>query len=117
MQLFFNSASHSSATQSGTIELLFNTKTLENYYQFLKSRDYKPTTASEKLRQLKLAIQFLIHETNDSKDKLTFYVMGMHLINLLTQWTKSLSKVISVLRQKHGMKMNEKVKTTSDPYK
>ena len=64
-----------------------------------------------------MAIQFLIHETNNSKDNLTFYVTGMHLINLLTQWTTSLSKVISVQRQKHGMKMSKKVKTTSDPYK
>ena len=66
-----------------------------------------------------MAIQLLIHENNnDSKDNLNLYlyVTGMHLINLLSQWTKSLSKAILIQRQKHGIKMSQIVSHMSNPY-
>ena len=63
-----------------------------------------------------MAIQFILHETSDSKENMNLYVKGMRLVTLLTQWTKSLSKAIAIQRQKHGIIMSERVTTTADPY-
>ena len=107
VQLFFDSLSHSSSMQSTSIEFLFNPKNLENFYHFVKRQQHKPTIASEKLRRVKMAIQFILHETSDSKEDMNLYVKGMHLVTLLTQWTKSLPKAIAIQRQKHGIIMSE----------
>lgn len=63
-----------------------------------------------------MIVQFILHETEGSKHDINLYVKGMRIVNLLTQWTKSLSKAIAVQRQKHGIKMTKIVATTSDAY-
>lgn len=100
------------------LEMLMNRKNLENFYHILKDeKQYKPTTIAEKLRRLKMAIQFILHELDTNcKDNVDVYLKGSRLIDLLTQWTKSLSKAIAVQRQQHGLKMSDKVTDTADPY-
>ena len=64
-----------------------------------------------------MALQFVIHEKDtDTKDDINIYIKGTRLINLLTQWTKSLSRAIAKQRQMHGIKMSNKIATTADPY-
>ena len=116
VQLFFDSTSHSSSSTSTSSQFLFNSKNLESFYHFIKMRKYQPTTISEKLRRVRMAIQFVLHETEESHHDLNLFVKGTHLVNLLSQWTKSLSKSIAIQRQKHGIKMSKDVAIISDPY-
>ena len=64
---------------------------------------YKPYTPSDKLRRLKLAIKFLIHENHNNTDLST---KGYQIISLLSDWIKSLSKARGKQRQQqHGLKV------------
>ena len=52
------------------IKILLNQKNLEHYYHHLKtSKKYKPTTNAEKLRRLRLAIRFLLHNQEEDQDQ------------------------------------------------
>lgn len=95
------------------IKLLLNHKNLEMYYRHLKNnKKYKATTNAEKLRRLKMAIRFIIHEQHEDQ---SLYFKGCQYIDLLKQWVSSLSKPISLQRQKHSLSVIQKLPTVNSP--
>ena len=86
VEKFLSNCSHSSPSTTST-DLLLNKKVLQNYYDKLKD-NYQPTTVAEKLRQVKMAINFLIHENHENND---MYVKGSRIISTLNQRIKTLS--------------------------
>ena len=61
-----------------------------------------------------MAIKYTLHtnETNQS-----MYIKGCRITDTLTQWIHSLSKQISLQRQKHGVKIVKDLPATADPFK
>jgi len=55
----------SSSQQHHTqVDMLFNQKTLEQFYYSIKNQmKYEPSMIAENLRRLRIAIQFLMHNT------------------------------------------------------
>ena len=94
VQLFFDSTPHCSSTSA--LHILLNNRNLEEFYNLLKDeRQYKPTTVAEKLRRMKMAIQFLLHQRDtDTKD----------------------DEAIAKQRQAHGIKMSNMIVNTTNPY-
>ena len=94
------------------ITLLLNQRNLESYYQHLKNnRKYKPTTNAEKLQRLRMAIRFIIHE----RENQALYIKGCQHVDLLKQWVYSLSKSISLQRQKHSLNVIQKLPFVNNP--
>ena len=93
---------------------LFSAKLLEEYYHFLRvNNKFKPTTNAEKLRRLKMAIKFILHNGTDQQ----IYIKGCRVIDTLSQWIHSLSKRISLQRQQHGIKVINELSAISHPFK
>lgn len=110
VQVFFETI-----TQRGErfhINILLNQKNLERFYHFLKtSKKYKPTTNAEKLRRLKMAIRFAMHNEEDQE----LYIKGCRYIDLIKQWVYSLSKSISLQRQRHSLNIIQKLPSVNNP--
>ena len=95
------------------INFLLNQQNLERYYHHLKtSKQYKPTTNAEKLRRLKLAIRYVMH--NQDEDQ-ALYIKGCRYIDLIKQWVYSLSKSISLQRQRHSLNIVQQLPSISNP--
>ena len=60
-----------------------------------------------------MAIRFLMHD-NDTNQAM--YVKRCRIIDTLSQWIRSLSKQISIQRQRHGIKIINELPSTSDPF-
>ena len=87
---------------------------MESYYHHLKHINrYKPTTNAEKLRRLKLAINFVLHD--NSKEDQELYIKGCRLLDLLRQWVHSLSKSIAIQRQEHSQKVVKELPSICSP--
>ena len=96
-------------------QLLLNPTLLEQYYHHLKATNkYKPTTNAEKLRRIKMAIKFILHENQLNQE---MYIKGCRIIDNLSQWIHSLSKHISLQRQQHGIRVINQLPSTADPFK
>ena len=92
LMMFFNMTK-----QSCSIDSLFNITNLESFLCHIKtSKKYKATTMTEKLRRLKLAIQYIM-QLNNGKDH-TYSSRGSSLLKLLTEWCHSLSKDVTKQR-------------------
>ena len=72
------------------------------------------TNAEEKLRKLKIAIKFILHN-NGTNQKM--YMKGYRIVDTLSQWIYSLSKQISLQRQQHGIKIIKEMPTIAHPFK
>ena len=108
---FLVNSPQSSTFNCNAHNLQLNTKSLEQYYHHMKhTQMYKPSTLSEKLRQLKLAIKSLIHENHNNTDLST---KGYQIISLLSEWIKSLSKARGKQGQQHGLKVMDKLSAES----
>ena len=114
VEKYLTNCSHSSSTKSAT-DLLLDRKVLQAHYDKLKNI-YQPTTITEKLRRLKMAIDFLNH-TQDDDD---MYMKATRTLETLSRWIKALSKAIGKQRQEHGMRVrntlenNEPTKAVSE---
>ena len=72
---------------------LLNPTLLEQDYHHLKATNkYKPTTNAEKLRRIKMAIKFMLHENQQNQE---MCIKECRIIDNLSQWIHSLSKHIS----------------------
>ena len=88
---------------------------LEQYYHHLKvTQKYKSTTNAEKLRRIKMAIKFILHQNQHNQD---MYIKGCRIIDTISQWIHSLSKHISLQRQQHGIRVINELPSTADPSK
>lgn len=74
---FLNGYYHRSSLTTPT-DLLLNRKVLENYHHQLKKN--QPTTMTEKLRRIRMAINFVMHE-NDDDD---LYIKGKRTMDMIS---------------------------------
>lgn len=113
VELFFQSTP---CTSRNDIDKLFNKGNLENFFQkILNERHYKPTTLSEKIRRMKLAIKYVIHAEDSMLANKELFIKGSRLLELLTQWCLSLSKAIALQRQQHSLNTAEHIPLLLDP--
>lgn len=113
MKFFSQSARTSTMTDK---DLLLSKKALEAYFVYLKTtKEFKPSTISEKLRRMKMAIRFVIHESDNDPVGDALYLRGQKLLDALTGWGKSLSKPIAVQRQEHSAKVVEEMPLIEEP--
>ena len=113
VHLFFQ---NTPAKSRSDIDRLFNKSNLELFFQkLLSERHYKPTTLSEKIRRMKLAIKYVIHSEDSMMTNKELFVKGSRLLELLTQWCLSLSKAIALQRQQHSLTVTEQLPLVLDP--
>ena len=70
----------------------------------------KPTTRTEKLWRIKLAIRFMIRGKDDQ-----LYTKGMRIIDCIEEWTRGHSKDIAIQRQEHPLVMKQRLQNIIDP--
>ena len=90
---------------------------LEKFFQtLLNEKHYKPTTISEKIRRMKLAIKYIIHAEDSMFANKDLFIEGSRLLEILTQWCLSLSKAIALQRQQHSLTTAERIPLVLDPH-
>ena len=90
---------------------LLNVEKLESFQKKMKDeKHYKPTTRTEKLRRIKLAIRFMIRGKDDQ-----LYTKGMRTIDCIDEWTRGHSKDIVIQRQEHALVMKQQLQNIIDP--
>ena len=90
---------------------LLNVEKLESFLKKMKDeKHYKPTTRTEKLRRIKLAIRFMIRGKDDQ-----LYTKGMRIIDCIDEWTRGHSKDIAIQRQEHALVMKQQLQNIIDP--
>ena len=95
--MFFNTTSQSSSDTSNNIDSLFEKTNLKSFLHHSKTKkNYKPTTLTEKIRRLKLAIEYTM-QLNKDKDHYTS--RGNYLLKILTEWCHSLSQDVTKQRK------------------
>ena len=95
---------------SSDVDKLFNKTNLEKFFHYLiTERAYKPTTIAEKIRRLKMAIKYVIHTEDSVMKNQELFIRGSILIELMSQWGRSLSKPIALQRQQHSLRMTHKL--------
>ena len=115
VSLFFESTPSTSCNSD--IDKLFNKKNLEKFFQtLLNEKHYKPTTISEKIRRMKLAIKYIIHAEDSMFANKDLFIEGSRLLEILTQWCLSLSKAIALQRQQHSLTTAERIPLVLDPH-
>lgn len=113
VKLFFQSTQDRSKSD---IDILFNKKNLESHFQkLLSEKNYKPTTLSEKIRRMKLAIKYVIHAEDSLMMNKELFIKGNRLLELLTQWCLSLSKAIALQRQQYSVTITDRLPLVMDP--
>ena len=111
----FLSQSAGSSTTTDT-ELLLSRKALETYFVHLKSaQGYQPTTIAEKLRRMEKAIEFIIHEADNTPEGDALYIRGRKLLDTLKGWGHSLGKSIAIQRQQYLAKVADELPLIEEP--
>ena len=114
LKLFFSLMPTSSSSYIAT---LFNKSNLERFcYILINERGYKPTTITEKIRRLKMAIKYVIHTEDSMMKDQDLFIRGSMLLELLSQWGHSLSKAVALQRQQHSLRVIQKLPLTVDPH-
>lgn len=90
-------------------DLLLDMCNLKNYLQHLQNFKFAATTLSEKIRRLKLAIEYTLYRENADECDTRMFIRCTKIITNLTKWGKSLSKDIQHQRNKQALLSAEKV--------
>jgi len=96
-------------TQSATpakhyYDYLLNLQYLKAYLDYLQEGcQFAPTTISEKIRRLRLAMEFILFTENPTETDTTLFTRTHQLMMHLSKWGKSLSKGIKEQRRKHSL--------------
>lgn len=53
-------------SKTSDTDLLLNRKSIEAYYVHLKEKGLQATTLAEKLRRMQMALQFILHQIDDT---------------------------------------------------
>ena len=91
LMMFFNTTPQSSS-DTNKVDTILEKNNLESYIHHIKTtKKYKPTTVAEKIRRLKLAIEYImaLYRNDD------YITKGKVMLTLLTTWCHSLSQDIS----------------------
>ena len=95
-------------------DLLLNMDKLKNYLEHLQQNfQFAPTTISEKIRRLRLAIDYTLHRENANECNTAMFMRCTKISTNLTKWGKSLSREIQQQRNKQAMVSIQKVFETN----
>ena len=114
IQRFINQTSRGSTTTD--TDLLLSRKAIESYFVHLKSeRDLQATTLAEKLRRIRMAIKFILHNVDSTPTGDKTYLHGQKLLDMIQSWCHSLGKAIGLQRQQHTTKISDEIGLTEEP--
>lgn len=100
----------STSNKNPYFDLLLNMSHLKNYLQHLQQHFVlAATTISEKIRRLKLAIEYILHKENPDECNTNMFIRCTKIITNLSRWGKSLSKDIQKQRHKQSFVSAQKV--------
>lgn len=95
-----------------TLSQLLNKQNIENFYTDLKQSGKAATTIAEKLRRLREAVKFIqlkIPHTDSAT-----YMWAQKIVDFISNSTKRMSKPIKLQRQKHALKVADKLPLIDD---
>lgn len=96
-------------------DLLLNMSHLKNYLQHLQHNfHFAATTISEKLRRLRLAVDYTLYKENPDECNTAMFMRCTKVITNLSKWGKSLSKDVQKQRHKQSLVSAQKVLHTSN---
>lgn len=91
-------------------DLLLDMDHLKNYLQHLQQNfQFAATTISEKIRRLRLAIEYTLHKENSTECNTSMFIRCNKILTNLIKWGKSLSKDIQHQRNKQALVSVQKV--------
>lgn len=91
---------------------LLSLRHLECFKKYMKDvKRYKPTTVTEKLRRIKLAIKYATRDVEDQD----LYYRANRVIDAVNEWCHALGKDIGLQRREHGIVLREKLPQMLDP--
>ena len=86
-------------------DLLLDMENLQNYLQYLQQHfSFAATTISEKIRRLRLAIEYTLHIENSDESNTIMFMRCTKILTNLLKCGKSLSKDIQKQRHKQSLK-------------
>ena len=90
--------------------LLLDMENLKNYLQYLQQHfTFASTTITEKIRWLRLAVEYTLHIDNSDECDITMFMRCTKILTNLLKWGKSMSKDIQKQRHKQSVKSAQKV--------
>ena len=100
----------SSNNRKPCYDLLLDMSHLKNYLQYLQQHFvFAATTISEKIRRLRLAIEYILHTENSDECNTTMFIRCTKILTNLSKWGKSLTKDIQKQRHKQSLVSAQKV--------
>jgi len=94
------------------LEDLLNMVNLQQYLQHLQNDfQFAPTTLSEKIRRLILAMEYILHKENPDESNAAMFMQITKIINNLAKWKKNLSRDIKNQRNRQALLSTREVCT------
>ena len=85
---------------------------LQHYLQHLQNDfQFAPTTLSEKIRRLILAMEYILHKENPDESNAAMFMQITKIINNLSKWKKNLSRDIKYQRNRQALLSTREVCT------
>lgn len=110
VQNYFYFTNPTSNTTMPYYDLLLDMSHLKNYLHHLQQHfQFAATTISEKIRRLRLAIEYTLHTENANECNTSMFIRCTKILTNLTKWGKSLSKDIQQQRNKQALVSAQKV--------
>ena len=110
VQNYFYYTNPNSNTTMPYYDLLLDMDHLKNYLQHLQQNfQFAATTISEKIRRLRLAIEYTLHRENSDECNTSMFMRCTKILTNLSKWGKSLSREIQQQRNKHALVSVQKV--------
>jgi len=104
IRTYYNFIENVSDTVKDYFDYLLNLQHLKAYVDYLEDNcELAPTTISEKIRRLRLAIEFVLFLENLLETNSALFTRAQQILMHLTKWGKSLSKRIKEQRLKHSL--------------
>ena len=101
---YYNFIGDFSETGQHYYDYLLNLQHLKAYLDYLQEDcELAPTTISEKIRRLRLAIEFTLFFENPAETDAVLFTRAHQILMHLSKWGKSLSKGIKEQRRKHSL--------------
>ena len=84
-------------------DYLLNLQYLKSYLDYLQEDcDFSPTTVSEKIRRLRMAMEFVLYKENPMETDTKLFTRSHQIMMHIAKWGKSLSKGIKEQRRNHS---------------
>ena len=110
--MFFRNTCTAESSQNTNyykIDRLFNVTDLKSFLHHIAvEKNYKPTTITEKIRRLKLAIQYVMDNNQEHNNR------GNSRLKLLTRWCQLLSQDVTAQRKQNAAYADSQYRYPSD---